>query len=380
MVEAVLPEHAVATPPVPPHLSVHTDGGLIPMLMNAYVASRLLDRSLSVTVGYRVPHSFPPALLAPAGMSAVHEVNWSGTRMLHLELGDRADVQIWEYRDYTRIELAGQTFGAVAELWDEIRHRILSVLDELAVVPTTLWSFPEKRPDQRSHSVPATCWEEIRSNYPSRTAEQVDWLANLVNPAEAAGRLLLWHGPAGTGKTTAATGLMTAWHSWCDSHVISDPEQFFNDPSYLLAVAQAGGTSDLHEPMRPMNEEVPRRSKLIVCEDADEYLRSDAKQRSGPALGRLLNLTDGMLGRGSGVFVLLTTNDDVARLHPAIRRPGRCLAEVAFPAMSPTDAAAWCPEDLSPPTSDITLAELYALRDGQQRAGHQQTSGTGMYL
>ena len=94
--------------------------------------------------------------------------------MLHLERGETTDLQIWEYRDYTRIELAGQSFDEVKGLWDDIRNQMLRVLDELAIVPTTLWSFPEKRPDQRSHPVPSTRWEEIRSNYPTQTASQVD--------------------------------------------------------------------------------------------------------------------------------------------------------------------------------------------------------------
>jgi hypothetical protein len=347
--------------------------------MSAYVASRLLDRSLFITATYRVPHAFRPASLAPAGMTPVHEVNWGSARMLHLELGDQADVQIWEYEDSTRIELAGQDFTTVSQIWDEIRRRILGVLEDLTIVPSTLWSFPERRPEQRSHQVQQVHWDEVRANYPARTSSQIDWLVGLKTPEESLGRLLLWHGPAGTGKTTAATGLMTAWQPWCDLHVISDPEQFFQDPSYLLAVAKDGRASDIHEPMRTMDEDVLRRSKLIVCEDADEYLRSDAKQRSGPALGRLLNLTDGMLGRGSGVFVLLTTNDDVARLHPAIRRPGRCLAEVAFPPMSPSEAAVWCPDGVRPPTSDTTLAELFALKDGQGVRSDEPAT-TGMYL
>lgn len=378
MAETFLHARADEQSAVPPHLSIHSDGNAL-KLADAYVASRLLDRSFSVTASFVVPHSMPPASLAPDAMTVVHETNLAAARMLHLEIPDQADVQILEWEGSMRIDLAGRTFEIVRDLWDTIRGEILSQLRGVAFVPTTLWSFPERKPLQRSHQVPAAPWEEVRRNYPVATASSLDWLMGLVTPRRAKGRLLLWHGPPGTGKTSAAISLMTAWQPWCDLHVISDPEQFFGDPSYLLEVAGQGGRFGVHEPLKRMTEAAHRRWKLIVCEDADEYLRSDAKARSGPALGRLLNLTDGILGRGTQSIVLLTTNDSISRLHAAVRRPGRCMAEISFPAMSPSEAAEWCAPDLQPPTSDTTLAELFALKDGQGIAGDDSVV-TGMYL
>ena len=67
---------------------------------------------------------------------------------------------------------------------------------------------------------------------------------------------------------------------------------------------------------------------MLVLEDCDELIRADAKRGAGQALSRLLNLTDGVVGQGLDVLVCLTTNEDLHRLHPAITRPGRCLAEI----------------------------------------------------
>lgn len=66
--------------------------------------------------------------------------------------------------------------------------------------------------------------------------------------------------------------------------------------------------------------------QLLVAEDSDEFLRVSARRESGAALGRLLNLSDGILGQGSNTLILLTTNERLDRLHPALIRPGRCLA------------------------------------------------------
>src|SRR5207253_3227790 len=116
---------------------------------------------------------------------------------------------------------------------------------------------------------------------------------------------------------------------WCDAHIISDPEAFFTSPDYLLEVVGEAPRPDFREPLRGLDELAPRRWKVIICEDADEYLRSDARERSGPALGRLLNLTDGLLGEGARTLVVLTTNDSLGRIHPAVQRPGRCRASIA---------------------------------------------------
>ncbi len=49
---------------------------------------------------------------------------------------------------------------------------------------------------------------------------------------------------------------------------------------------------------RDFGDERPWR--LLVVEDAHKFLRADARLRGNPALDRLLNLTDGILGRGRG--------------------------------------------------------------------------------
>ena len=101
-----------------------------------------------------------------------------------------------------------------------------------------------------------------------------------------------------------------------------------------------------------------------MLEDCDELIRSEAKHTSGQALSRLLNLTDGMLGQGRRVLVAITTNEDIARLHPAVVRPGRCLAQLEVGPLSRTEATTWLgrPDGIGP--DGATLATLYALRDG----------------
>src|SRR5206468_2489690 len=51
------------------------------------------------------------------------------------------------------------------------------------------------------------------------------------------GRLLLWHGAPGTGKTSAVKALAWEWREWCEGHCVVDPESLLGGmPTYLMHV------------------------------------------------------------------------------------------------------------------------------------------------
>jgi len=141
---------------------------------------------------------------------------------------------------------------------------------------------------------------------------------------------------------------------------VLDPERLFAEPSYLTEVVVGRDDDD------------ERRWRLLLLEDCDELIRSDAKQSTGQALSRLLNLTDGILGQGRHVLVAITTNEDIGRLHPAVIRPGRCLARIEVGMLGYAEASAWLEKagvsaagsvaGSAPATA--TLAQLFALRAG----------------
>ncbi|MGD9986059.1 DUF5925 domain-containing protein [Pseudonocardia sp.] len=196
-------------------------------------------------------------------------------------------------------------------------------------------------------------WDDIRRNYTAAARPELERLMAL-RPGDITGRLVLLHGPAGTGKTTVLRALARSWRDWCRMEYILDPESLFARPDYLMAVALGEVAS-----VRPGAEAAPSRHRMIVLEDCDELVRAEAKQDSGQALSRLLNLTDGLLGQGLDVLVCLTTNEDVARLHPAVVRPGRCLAEIEIGPLPAAESAAWLGVRESDGPGPATLAELY---------------------
>jgi hypothetical protein len=113
------------------------------------------------------------------------------------------------------------------------------------------------------------------------------------------------------------------------------------------------------------------RWRLIVLEDAGELFASDARREAGQALSRLLNATDGMLGKGSRSVFVVTTNEPIEGFHEAVVRPGRCAARVEFPTFGVDDARKWLVDHDAADaaerlTTSATLAELYAIARGEE--------------
>ncbi len=243
-----------------------------------------------------------------------------------------------------------------AESAEEARAALSSIVREFpqrpkteGLVPITFWANTARGPHAYEREISAQRWEEIEANYPASTKTVLDEIISGYTATPEGGKLLLFSGPAGTGKTHFVRSLAMSWRDTFDMHYVTDPDHFFGGGAeYLFDVPMAGDSE---------------KWKLLVCEDTGELVSQDAKIKSGQALSRFLNLADGMIGQGLRIQILLTTNEDISRFHEAVVRPGRIAYNVVFPKFPKLEASKWLG---LPVNRDMTLAEMYAVKRGEE--------------
>jgi hypothetical protein len=219
------------------------------------------------------------------------------------------------------------------------------------VIPVRFWmQGPNGTASSRWRDITVTHWSDIAPNYPSAARASLTSLVSM--DAVTGGKLILLHGPPGTGKTRALLSLMSEWRTWCASSVVTDTDRFFGDPTYLNSlIFNAEGAQDW---------------MALILEDADEYIATSARENKGQSIARLLNVADGIVGQGLNLLFVMTTNVDVQELNPAIVRPGRCLANINVGPFTHAEANAWVAERGGPASTfgaddpSPTLAAMYA--------------------
>lgn len=247
-------------------------------------------------------------------------------------------------------EAAGAILDRLIELLPEEQR----VTDGPPSVPLTVWTQMAHEGNRRMTAVSG--WDDICDNYAATTRRSLSELMTPDFEAGRGGRLILLHGAAGTGKSTALSTLAWQWRKFAELHYVADPAAFLTDPDYLLSVSLG----------RMPNEDW----RVILLEDAGGLFAPDAKTNVGEdRLGRLLNATDGLLGNASKALYLITTNEPLSSFHEAVSRPGRCAAAIEFLPLSADEARAWLdrrdrPDLAAQVTGERTLAELFGLLAG----------------
>jgi uncharacterized protein DUF5925 len=331
----------------------------------------------------------------PHGTSAILELSSGQLAFVHVGFGN------------VFVQIAANDTEAARAGMDEVRERLpRAERDREGRVPVTFWSYGPHGPMPMGRTLSVPAWAEISGNYPAETGDQLARLMKGDLPWRG-GQLILWHGETGTGKTTALRALAREWASWCEPHYITDPEKFFGDRSdYMLSVilqqemffddgdsGEMEGVSEYvhggmwavppHFAMIQSGQVGERRAepswRLLILEDTGELLAADARMQAGQGLSRFLNVVDGLIGQGLRILVLVTTNEELGALHPAIARPGRCAANVLFGRIPVEQANAWLRERDNETTVNepTTLAALYAIAEGWDVVAERQALGFG---
>lgn len=174
----------------------------------------------------------------------------------------------------------------------------------------------------------------IESNYSESVVKDHLSVIEEFHKKNPFGRLVVYNGPAGTGKTNLIENIISSFKSnnFIVALIPSDIVPKLADPSYLPSlIGSISGEQAL----------------VIILEDADDLLvqRSDGK-KSGP-LSTLLNFCDGTIGRRLNIRVVATTNlsfdseesEFNHKIDPAANRPGRMFKRIHVGKLTPDEAS-----------------------------------------
>ena len=305
--------------------------------------------------------------------------NKSGTFFIEFTSDDielYIHLEVWE-DSQVAIKMTGPTVDALkekvyADMDEFLKDRILTDggADGKVGVNFTFMGPHGANVVRRRIVVPK--WDEISGNYPNR--RELEKLINMKNP-EDRGKLIFWHGDPGTGKSYAIRSLIHEWRDKAEFVVILDPEVYFSEPGYMMS-SVVRDTEDDPTPSfrtridRANNEDKEDRGRLrvFVIEDGLKILEKDSRAELAEPMARLLNLTEGIVGQGFRILILVTTNEDLMSIDPAMLRHGRCLQKLEFVSFTKEHASMWLSGHMAKfdenTIGEMTLAEMYSLVHG----------------
>jgi hypothetical protein len=285
----------------------------------------------------------------------------------------RTDYYLWAHNSETVDEISQTLEGALPVYVPEENK-----------INVNFWSLSAQgMATSTRRAIAAPSWDKVEQNYTQDAHEELSRLINTVNgKLPRKGQLLLFHGNAGGGKTSFLRALARSWAEWCSISYILDCDKFLHAPEYMNTVmledvGKLQAKFDLDDFEFDLDDvveedygrsEVPEdmRWKLIVLEDCGEVITQDAKSRTGQGLSRILNAVDGLVGQGLPILFLITTNEELKNIHPAMSRYGRCAAQINFAPLSVEESNNWLSShgvelEVAKPT---ILADLYAMLEG----------------
>jgi ATPase family associated with various cellular activities (AAA) len=188
------------------------------------------------------------------------------------------------------------------------------------------------------------------SNYQDsdKIQQTIDLLLKERTATTPKGRIVIFSGPPGTGKTSLVSSLIDST-KWLPVVVAPHQVELLQDPGFTNLLIDFKADED---DIRPY---------LLIVEDADSCLEKRNTSNVGKVQA-LLNLTDGIMSSALNIFIVCTTNLPHLNIDSALTRPGRLLSQLDINKLSPEKATALSAELGFNQKYDEpqTLAEVYS--------------------
>ena len=215
------------------------------------------------------------------------------------------------------------------------------------------------------HPLDGPVWSDIQHNYTGAASAAITHLTQITNPASQ-GKIILWHGPPGQGKTYAIRALARDWQTRLGASVelVLDHEALFADADYMFKILLTETDDYYPDDDEPKKLNAPR---LIIVEDGAQIFGVNC--RNTPGFSRFLNMGDGLIGQASNIVFLLTANEDIGTLDEAVTRPGRCLQTLEIKPLTFEEKMTWLEKHKLPIEAAAhcdSLADLYAFMNGNK--------------
>lgn len=298
--------------------------------------------------GYGTPNTLLPALhkSVPTIHKICEEITVGGTLTWHFA---------WD-TGYVTVEADSDGDLRLLSVVEDARvHKILEQLCEEYVHqrPTkkgTVFAVISTPQGLELHQVGAVDAPLRPSNYSGETVQGYEHVIKCMASPDPCGRLVLFEGPPGTGKSymiRALAGTVEATFVLVGASLVGE----ISGPEVLPVLLQARGRGPDKQPV------------VLILEDADAAL---VKRERGDLcrISDVLNLGDGLLGELVDVRIIATSNAGHMDLDPAVARPGRMCRHVHIGALGSKAAASLYQELVGSAYSnrfgeETTLADVY---------------------
>jgi len=207
---------------------------------------------------------------------------------------------------------------------EEVFERVVAIMRENIVDQQTgdeghVYLLAQTQQGIRPYSLGNAAVPITRENYAKPVLKAYDETLAQMRSEDPFGRLVLLEGMPGTGKTYLVRHLA---HELTDALFVYAPTAIvgsMDSPQLVPALLKLKATAE--------NDNRVKRVVLVV-EDADALVEKRTENSAG-VLSTLLNLTSGMLGDLTNIYVVATYNNvSETRLDPAIVRDGRMMAHI----------------------------------------------------